>query len=401
MKVKKTAAIIMLFCLMTGLASEISAVGYPDVERSDWYYEAVTSLSESAIIDGYPDGSFYPEKTLTAAHFLKMISNAMYPDTLSGSLSWDRAAYYAALEKGIIMTSDIAEGQINQPICRYNAALIAGRVLDKVLNETVDVPDGMAGYIKDSFKIPAYYKDFIYKAYSAGILGGYSDGTFKGEEGLSRAEGAQIVLRLINKQKRLVIDSAKLSATVDDKWFSDAMFIGDSLTHGLSLYSGLKTPKYYYSTGVSLYSVETVQLETPSGQYCKLPDALKNNKFGKIYILLGINQLGSNRDSYYTDYADLIDLIRQYQKDAVIYLQSLLPVSRAKDAGSTVFTKERVLLFNEAIKKLAEDKNAVYVDIYSAFADEDGFLPENETWDGVHLNSNQYKIWVDYLKTHT
>lgn len=89
----------------------------------------------------------------------------------------------------------------------------------------------------------------------------------------------------------------------------------------------------------------------------------------------------------------MIDLIRQYQKDAVIYLQSLLPVSRAKDAGSTVFTKERVLLFNEAIKKLAEDKNAVYVDIYSAFADEDGFLPENETWDGVHLNSNQYKIW--------
>ncbi len=100
----------------------------------------------------------------------------------------------------------------------------------------------MAGYIKDSFGMPSYYRDFVYKAYAAGGLGGYDDDTFRGKEGLSRAEGAEIILRLRYKNTRLSINSAKLSVRVDDEWFSDAMFIGDSLTHGLSLYSGLKRP---------------------------------------------------------------------------------------------------------------------------------------------------------------
>jgi hypothetical protein len=54
---------------------------------------------------------------------------------------------------------------------------------------------------------------------------------------------------------------------------------------------------------------------------------------------------GFKQRQYYTDYAALIDTIRLHQPDTVIYLQSILPVSREKDAGSTVFTKDRVLLF--------------------------------------------------------
>lgn len=402
MKVLKTIVMILLFCLMTSLMPKISAAGYPDVKLSDWYYESVTNLSESGVVDGYPDGSFYPEKTLTVAHFLKMINAALYPDMLMLSeLSWDHAAYSAALEKGVITVFNITEDQLNQPICRFNAALIVSRVLDRVLEEDIIVPDGMAGYIKDSFAIPSYYKDYIYRSYAAGILGGYDDDTFRGEEGLTRAEGAEIMHRLMDKSKRITIDEAKLSVTVDDDWFADAMFIGDSLTHGLSLYSDLKTPNYYYSTGVSLYSAGTTEFETPSGSNCTLLDALKNNRFGKVYILLGINQMGTSSERYYADYASLIDLIRKYQKDAVIYLQSILPVSKAKDSGSTVFTKNRVLLFNETIEKLAADKRAVYVDIHSAFIDQDGFLPADETWDGVHLNSDYYKRWADYLRTHT
>jgi hypothetical protein len=402
MKGKKIIAMLLLFTLVTSFTSIVSATGYSDVENGDWYYEAVTSLSEEGIVDGYPDGSFLPDQTLTVAHFLKMIGMALYPDLLLQSdQAWDRGSYNAALEKGVISASEINESQINQPICRYNAALIVSHVLERVMKEEIAVPDGMVGYIRDHFSIPSFYLDFVYKAYAAGVLGGYGDDTFRGQEGLTRAEGAEILLRLRYPGSRLMINSAKLSVEVDDEWFSDAAFIGDSLTHGLSLYGGLKTPDYYYSTGVSLYSVNTAEFETPSGPDTKLCDALTKNRYGKIYILLGINQLGSNTDRYYADYAALIDTIRAYQPEAEIYLQSILPVSRVKDAGSTVFTKDRVLLFNEVIKKLAIEKNTKYVNIHERFADENGFLPAEKTWDGVHLNSVCYEDWVGYLKTHT
>ena len=401
----KNPCIYISAYLLASIFTFSAASAYYDVQEDEWYYEAVTCLSERGLMDGFPDGSFYPGMRITAAEFLKLICLSSWPEDVDPEDEWDdywgTKYYKAALDMGALSATDISENQLVQRINRYNAALIISNVLDRVLDEDVTVPDGIGECIKDHGEIPAYYKSHVQRVYAAGIMGGYEDGSFKGKAGITRAEAAQMVLRLIEKEERLKPDLAELPVKVEDNWFGDAMFIGDSLTHGLSLFGGLNTPDYYYSTGVSLYSINSTEFETPSGTECSISDAFSSRKYGKVYIMLGINQVGSNEDKFYKDYSGLVDKVKEYQPDAEIYLQSILPVSKSKGTTSTSFTKENIEAYNEIIARIAQEKEVRYVDINSALADEEGYLPESATWDGVHLNSPYYKVWADYLRTHT
>ncbi|MCR4923269.1 MAG: hypothetical protein K5931_04600, partial [Lachnospiraceae bacterium] len=77
---------------------------------------------------------------------------------------------------------------------------------------------------------------------------------------------------------------------VDDSYFADALFIGDSRLQGFGMYSGLQST-YYCATGFQLYKYETTKVvQTPEG---KVPifDALTFDAYTKIYIKVGINEL--------------------------------------------------------------------------------------------------------------
>ena len=64
-------------------------------------------------------------------------------------------------------------------------------------------------------------------------------------------------------------------------------------------------------------------------------------------------------------------------------------------------TNEHLRVYNELTQKVAQEKQVVYLDLYSAFVGEDGQLPADASTDGVHLSGAYYKAWLEYLKTHT
>ena len=70
---------------------------------------------------------------------------------------------------------------------------------------------------------------------------------------------------------------------VEDTYFEDAAFLGDSRTEGFHLYSGLKAGAYYYSVGATVESVFSKKVETPAGKM-PLLDAMAEEDFGKIYV---------------------------------------------------------------------------------------------------------------------
>ena len=51
--------------------------------------------------------------------------------------------------------------------------------------------------------------------------------------------------------------------------------------------------------------------------------------------------------------------------------------------------------------KLAEENGCAYVDVAEALTGEDGCLPEELSFDGVHLNRAGCRLWLDYLRTHS
>ena len=64
-------------------------------------------------------------------------------------------------------------------------------------------------------------------------------------------------------------------------------------------------------------------------------------------------------------------------------------------------TNEHLRVYNGRMQKAAEEKQVVFLDLYSEFANENGELPEEASKDGVHLKSDYCKQWLEYLKVHT
>ena len=190
---------------------------------------------------------------------------------------------------------------------------------------------------------------------------------------------------------------------VDDTYFDDAVFIGNSRTQGFMMYSGLSNATYYAAQGLMISNVSTDRLINQNGEKVTVTDALRNSpSFGKVYLMFGINELGwSNTDSFAQKYGELVDIIRGINPDAVIYVQSIYPVSKAKSDSDQIYNMTRINTFNGLIRKMAEDKKVYYVNIAEALSDENGYLPADAALDGVHLKKSYCELWLTYLKNHT
>ena len=187
---------------------------------------------------------------------------------------------------------------------------------------------------------------------------------------------------------------------VEDTYFEDAAFLGDSRTEGFHLYSGLKAGAYYYSVGATVESVFSKKVETPAGKM-PLLDAMAEEDFGKIYVMLGVNELGwSKTETFHDQYAKVIDRLRSDHPDAEIILQSILPVSAKQEKKKTYVNNGRIAAYNEVIFQLAEEKDCAFVDAAEAVTDENGCLRAAWNSDGVHLNVKGCRAWLEYLRTH-
>lgn len=204
---------------------------------------------------------------------------------------------------------------------------------------------------------------------------------------------------------------ANLSVTVpengrvDDSYFSDAVFVGDSRTEGLRMYSGISpSPKFFSGVGLTVTKVFSDQIVQLNGQWLTVADALRQADYNKVYIMLGMNELGWVYESVYAqDYGRIIDVIRETHPDATIYVQSIIPVSKWKDTTDPdrIYTNANVVRLQKVLCEMCEEKNVHYVNVAEVMQDENGYLFSEATEDGMHLTQEYCKIWAEYLRTHT
>ena len=186
--------------------------------------------------------------------------------------------------------------------------------------------------------------------------------------------------------------------TVDESYFDDALFIGDSRTDGLRLYSPFAGATYYYKTSLSIFNAMD-STETCDGCY-GIRQLLQNRTYGKIYIMFGINEAYCDKASFLDRYQKVIDEIRGYQPDALIYIQSIMYVTARKMANDPGFSNDGLRAKNEGLSEMANGKDIFYLEINDALNDGAGNLPSDYTNDGVHLKPEYYSLWRDYLLEH-
>ena len=188
---------------------------------------------------------------------------------------------------------------------------------------------------------------------------------------------------------------------VGDELFSDAAFFGNSLVCGLQLYGGLTQGDFYAVTSASVVNVSlTKNFELPDGSHCTLLQALADKSYGKVYVLLGINEIGFETAHFIELYSDVLDQIAEIQPEAELYIMSLTPVTQKKSEEGALFSMERVREYNEALEALAQQRGCRFLDLVEALADDSGYLAAADSSDGIHLMPVKYHVWADCLRSH-
>lgn len=189
---------------------------------------------------------------------------------------------------------------------------------------------------------------------------------------------------------------------VEEDYFTDALFLGDSRTVGLSQYGSLgQIATFYASTGMTIYKLmgaDIVELPENQGKIT-VEEALQHQSFNKIYIMMGINEVGSGTaESFAKAYGEVIMRLQELQPEAIIYIEGIINVTTERSAKGDYINNEAIGARNEALSQLADGEKVFYLDVNQAICDEDGGLMKEYTSDGVHLKAKYITLWEEYLK---
>lgn len=186
------------------------------------------------------------------------------------------------------------------------------------------------------------------------------------------------------------------------KFDSSVAFIGDSRTQGFIMYNGLKEVEDYSYIGLMVDTAITKEfIKTNDGNKITLLQDMKNKKIDRVYIMLGVNELGwSYPQVFKTKYKELIDEIRKVKPECNIYVQSIIPMTKSKSDSDKIYNNKNVAKFNKLVEEVAEEKNVTYLDVKSVLVNKDGCLPEEASPDGVHIDKSYCEKWLDYLKNN-
>lgn len=169
------------------------------------------------------------------------------------------------------------------------------------------------------------------------------------------------------------------------------------------MYNGLKNVQDYSYIGLMVDTAITKQfVKTSNGNKITLLQDMANKNIKKVYIMLGVNELGwSYPQVFKAKYKELISEINKVKPNCKIYLQSIIPMTKSKSDSDKIYNNKNVAKFNQLIKEVAEEENVTYLDVKSVLVNKDGYLPEEASTDGVHIDKKYCKKWLDYLKNNS
>lgn len=187
------------------------------------------------------------------------------------------------------------------------------------------------------------------------------------------------------------------------KFDETVAFIGDSRTQGFIMYNGLKDVQDYSYVGLMVDTAMTKEfVKTSNGNKVTLLQDMKGKDIKRVYIMLGVNELGwSYPQIFKSKYKELINEIKKVKPDAQIYVQSIIPVTKAKDKSDKYFNNTRIKQYNQLIKEVAKEENVKYLDVQTALVNSEGYLPEETSPDGIHIGAKYCEKWLEYLKNNS
>lgn len=210
----------------------------------------------------------------------------------------------------------------------------------------------------------------------------------------ARATRAETRLRDWPALARYRADNTKITAPAKNE--DRVVFMGDSITDAWDdpKYGGFFPGKPYVDRGISGQT-------TPQMLIRFRPDVIALQP-KIVLILAGTNDIAGNTgpmtlQAIEDNLTSMFDLA--HANGIRVVFASVLPISdyeKNKDGQPIIRSKQRppeqITSLNDWMKKYAAAHGGIYLDYFSAMADDKGFLKEELSEDGLHPNQKGYDV---------
>lgn len=188
----------------------------------------------------------------------------------------------------------------------------------------------------------------------------------------------------------------KENEKIESELTTEYLFLGDSIT------DKYKMQKYLLdypiiNSGIGGNTTDDILTDLNKRVFKYKPN--------KLVLLIGINDLLHNKDTDYVikNIEKITTKIHEKYPDCTIYVESVYPVNKkwkeyaSEDSTPLDVVKEEIKDLNKKIKKLCEEKEYTYINMYKELKNDDDDLISDYTDDGLHPNSKGYEIITEVL----
>ncbi len=134
--------------------------------------------------------------------------------------------------------------------------------------------------------------------------------------------------------------------------------------------------------------------DTTSGILARL-DSVAATEPKVLSLMAGANDMGEEGwtpEGIASNFRMILEELHTRLPETKFLVNSMLPTSAAHPNRP-----EDMLAVNAELEALCEELDIVYLDMFQAFADENGDLKPVYSLDGIHLTSAGYALWLSYL----
>ena len=191
--------------------------------------------------------------------------------------------------------------------------------------------------------------------------------------------------------------------TVDDTYFEDALFIGDSRMVGLSEYCEpiYSRADFYVKRSMTIYQLLDGKEVKFNKENKTLWEVLDEKQYGKIYIQVGINEIGTGTPEYFQNaYSQVLTEISVRQPNAIIFVNSIMHVTAKKSRKDKLYNNPNINARNAVLEPFADNIHIFYIDVNENIDDANGGMRQDYSYDDIHLLGSCYEPFHRTLLTH-
>lgn len=199
---KRVLPLVLTVCMILAMIPAALAAGgrFTDVDEKSWASPYIHDVVEKGLMNGISETEFAPQGTLTRGMIATVISRmaeakvdnvakTSFADVevnryYTGAIDW-------AAENGLVKGYPDGTFQPNRPVTRQEAATMVYRYAAYAQLTLPETEKKQA--FTDSDSISKFASEPVEAMQMAGILSGYSDGSFRPQNSITRAEAAKIL----------------------------------------------------------------------------------------------------------------------------------------------------------------------------------------------------------------